>query len=127
MTATVLGFVVLAGGWVGRSTASQASTPGRDSGTPVLSVTLEGREFKWNPTTVTVRAGQRVRLRIANKGTIDHSFVSGLVRAPKAQEIAPGRETTVEWTIPPRGGSFEFWCDIPGHREAGMAGTILVK
>ncbi|MGH2373224.1 MAG: cupredoxin domain-containing protein [bacterium] len=93
----------------------------------VLSVTLEGTEFAWTPNTVTVRPGQRVRFRIVNRGSIAHTFMSDPAGIPITKEIDPGGEVTVEWTAPPRPGSLEFWCGIPGHREAGQVGTIVVK
>lgn len=93
----------------------------------VTEVTLEGGEFFWRPTTVTVRPGQRVRFRIVNKGAIAHTFVSDPVNIRETREIAPGEQLTVEWTAPTRTGSFEFWCGVPGHREAGMTGTLVIK
>ncbi|MFN2312139.1 MAG: plastocyanin/azurin family copper-binding protein, partial [Spirochaetia bacterium] len=32
---------------------------------------------------------------------------------------------TVEF-VADRAGSFEFYCSVPGHRQAGMYGTFVV-
>lgn len=122
----LLGSLLLLGGCGGQS-ASRA--PGQRPGpTPgALEVRLEGTEFKWNPRTVTVRPGQRVRFRVVNKGAIAHTFVSDPAGIRETAEIPPGGELTAEWTAPLRPGSLPFWCGVPGHREAGMEGTLVVK
>jgi len=123
--AAFLGLLLLTGGCArGAGPEAPAQRPGPAG---VLDVTLEGTEFAFAPNTVTVRPGQRVRFRIVNKGAIAHTFVSDPAGIPRSQEIPPGGEITVEWTAPPRPGSLEVWCDIAGHREAGMVATIAVK
>jgi uncharacterized cupredoxin-like copper-binding protein len=57
----------------------------------------------------------------------DHDLASDLAGMRETKLIPPGSELAVEWTAPSRPGSYEFWCAVPGHREAGMTGTIVVK
>ena len=40
-------------------------------------------------------------------------------------DIQPGQSTTV--TINAAAGSYQYYCSIPGHKEAGMVGTLTVK
>lgn len=105
-----------------------APTPGPRGAPPsgALVVRLEGTEFKWDSDRVTVRAGQRVRFQVVNKGAIAHTFLSDPAGIPETKEIPPGGEIAVEWTAPPRPATFEFWCGVPGHREAGMTGQLIV-
>lgn len=121
--ATIL--VLIAGG--ARMTISALPMPRAVAGPAILDVTLEGTEFKWKPNVVTVQRDQRVRFRVVNKGAIEHTFVSAPARIPETKEIPPGGQVTVEWKAPSRPGSLEFWCGVPGHREAGMVGKIVVK
>lgn len=124
--AILAALVMPAGG--GAARAAQASAPQTpDPPAAIARVTLIGTEFAWSPRTIVVRPGQRVQFRVVNTGTISHSFAGDRARLPKPREIAPGRSETVDWKAPSRPGSFEFWCDVPGHREAGMVGTIAVK
>ncbi|MGH2404581.1 MAG: plastocyanin/azurin family copper-binding protein, partial [bacterium] len=81
----------------------------------------------WKPSTVVVQPGQRVRFRVANNGSIDHDLASDLAGMRETRLIPPGSELMAEWTAPSRPGPYEFWCAVPGHRKAGMTGTIVVK
>ena len=45
---------------------------------------------------------------------------------PNGKTLAPKASAEILWRFNKR-GSFEFACLIPGHREAGMVGTVVVK
>ena len=45
---------------------------------------------------------------------------------PNAKKLAPKKTDEIVWKFS-KAGEFEFACLIPGHREAGMVGTIVVK
>jgi uncharacterized cupredoxin-like copper-binding protein len=45
---------------------------------------------------------------------------------PNAKRLALLTDGEIVWKFTRR-GTFEFACLIPGHREAGMRGTIDVK
>jgi uncharacterized cupredoxin-like copper-binding protein len=47
--------------------------------------------------------------------------------APKLHVAAgPGAQAKLTFT-PSRAGTYEFFCTVVGHKEAGMAGTLTVK
>jgi plastocyanin len=68
--------------------------------------------------------GEVLGLFVVNKDGIGHTFeVDGL---GIHVELPPNSTTAV--AIKPTGsGSLEFYCNVPGHREAGMVGTINVE
>lgn len=96
------------------------------------------------PDVVTVSKGEQVRFRLKNDGALDHEFFLGtpeeieehadMMKAmpdmkhdePLAKRFGPkeGGSIVVKFT---EVGEFEFACLIPGHREAGMKGKIIVK
>lgn len=41
----------------------------------------------------------------------------------KTETIQPGATTSVTFT-PDSTGTFPYWCDVPGHRDAGMTGEM---
>jgi uncharacterized cupredoxin-like copper-binding protein len=45
---------------------------------------------------------------------------------PNAVSAKPGESVEMLWRFD-KAGTFEFACLIPGHREAGMRGTVGVK
>jgi uncharacterized cupredoxin-like copper-binding protein len=45
---------------------------------------------------------------------------------PNAKRLKPKATNEIVWRFTKR-GEFEFACLIPGHREAGMLGKIVVK
>ena len=45
---------------------------------------------------------------------------------PNAKRLAPKKTGEIIWAFT-KAGEFDFSCLIPGHREAGMTGKIIVK
>ena len=39
--------------------------------------------------------------------------------------LPPGETQTVVINAKP--GSYEYYCNVPGHKEAGMVGTLVVE
>ncbi len=88
-------------------------------------VTVVAKEFSYTPSKITVRAGQPVQLVLDNKGVIEHDFVVDKFKV-KTGTVQPGKTGTVTFT-PNAKGTFEFYCSVPGHKEAGMKGTLVVQ
>jgi uncharacterized cupredoxin-like copper-binding protein len=45
---------------------------------------------------------------------------------PNGIRLEPGKSGELVWRFTKK-GEFEYGCLIPGHREAGMTGLIIVK
>ena len=88
--------------------------------------TANGMSFE--PAVITVEAGAEVTFVIKNAGTVDHEFESIEAGEAGIEEIIipPGRSRRVSWTAPDEAGSFPVYCDLPGHRAAGMELTLEV-
>ena len=79
-------------------------------------------DIAWKGAPTTATAGQ-VAFAIENQGQIIHNLkVEGL---PVSLEVAPGAKETQSIDLKP--GIYTFFCDVPGHREAGMEGTLAVS
>jgi plastocyanin len=87
-------------------------------------VRIVSTEFRFSPATVLVAAGRVVTLVLDNSGAeTEHGlFVPGLGFRLQASagEIAR-KNILVE-----KPGKYDYNCDLPGHREAGMTGTLIV-
>ncbi len=84
--------------------------------------------MKFTPNTFTVKAGQKVTIKLENKGVVMHDFTIDDVNGQKvSQPVDPGQTKTVSFTAPSTPGTVQFYCSQPGHRAAGMQGTITVQ
>jgi uncharacterized cupredoxin-like copper-binding protein len=111
----------------------------------VLITMREGSgEMMFIPNRVEVKRGEQVRFMLSNSGMLDHEFVLATAEEnvkhaeemkknpdmehddPNAKRIQPKKRDEIVWRFT-KAGTFEFGCLIPGHREAGMIGTIVVK
>jgi plastocyanin len=68
----------------------------------------------------------KVTIDFDNPAQLQHDVViaEGGKQLAKSQLISQAK-TTVSADLAP--GSYVFYCDVPGHREAGMEGTLTVK
>ena len=74
---------------------------------------------------VTVKAGQPATLVFECQGALEHALVideSGVA----IDHVAPGHSAAASFT-PDKPGSYTFYCSVPGHRQANMAGTLIVE
>ncbi len=113
---------------------------GSGSASSGASISATMSEFKFDPGTWSVTAGQQVSLKLTNSGSVEHSWVlmskpvagSSFTDADKAnilfsKTVPAGQSATVTFTAPATAGDYQVLCDVPGHLEAGMKGTLTVK
>jgi plastocyanin len=99
---------------------------GGGSGTGgATAVDLKAVDINWEPKTLNAKVNQPLTVNIANGGTLEHSFAVPDLGVPE-KTIAPGASDTVTF-IPSQAGTFQYVCNIPGHKEAGMVGTLTVS
>jgi plastocyanin len=103
---------------------AQVATIEPSNESKLAEVRIVSTEFRFSPATVLFAAGRTVTLVLDNSGAeTEHGlFVPGLgfrLQA-KAGEIAR-KNILVE-----KPGKYDYDCDLPGHRDAGMTGTLIV-
>jgi FtsP/CotA-like multicopper oxidase with cupredoxin domain len=75
------------------------------------------------PTSLSARAGTPVTITVHNGGGTEHNFSVGSLGATAM--IPPGGSEVLELpSLEP--GQYPFQCDVPGHADAGMTGTLTV-
>lgn len=103
-----------------------------DQGTqsPDGTYTVEGSEWQLDPGNLTVPAGENVTIAFENVGDAAHNWALDLdgdgEPEHKTATIQPGDTATVSFTVEEPGG-YAYFCDVSGHRDAGMAGTLTVQ
>ncbi len=90
-------------------------------------MTVEMSEYKYNPSTISVSAGQSVTLTLKNVGTLQHDFHCDQINPTGSPLVDPGKSVDFTFTAPSQAGTYDFWCTVPGHKELGMVGKLEVK
>jgi uncharacterized cupredoxin-like copper-binding protein len=106
-------------------------------------LTIELSEFTFTPKGLALTAGQPYVLKVTNVGDVKHEFTagdffgsvafrkaedaSGEFKAPTPREVEVFAGKTIAlYLIPTKAGTYDLVCEIEGHFEAGMFGTITV-
>lgn len=121
--------------------------PGK-AGTIDRTVNIAMEDLRFEPASLIIRRGETIRFVVSNHSEIDHDFTLGDAATqiahrkemaemmanggrmhhhddPNAMMVGPGQVKQLIWTFS-RTGKLQFDCNIPGHYEAGMRGTITV-
>jgi len=112
---------------------------------PISIVMTDGNgKMAFIPSAIEVKQGDQIKLLLRNNGVSDHELVLGTLdmnleharmmaenpdmkhEEPNARRLAPKKTGEILWRFT-KVGEFDFSCLIPGHREAGMTGKIIVK
>lgn len=107
---------------------------------------IEMTSFAYTPSVIEVGAGEVLEIAIQNAEPTLHDFtidnidadvhISYLGGTDQRQE--PDRDADVHFALTELAsgvvhmkvdepGEYEFYCSVPGHREAGMEGTLIVN
>jgi uncharacterized cupredoxin-like copper-binding protein len=101
---------------------------GGSGGQPAGSIKVSMTEFSFNPKDLSPPAG-KVVFFLLNEGQAPHDMVildSSDKRVAKSELVQPGNNSVFTIDNLPA-GTYIVVCDVPGHREAGMTGTLTVK
>ncbi len=145
--ALVGGVVALAGCGSSSSTTSSASTPTTAASTPAttssastpatpapssgastslaLAANPEG-QLKYTKMALTAKAGP-VNIDFTNMAPLEHNVTveSSSKSIVGATPTFKGGSKTL--TVNLKAGVYKFFCSVPGHRQAGMEGTLTVQ
>ena len=110
-------------------------------------INVTATDFAYAPSSITIPAGEPVTLKLTNNGAVEHDYVIEKINVTdvSASESMPaehhqmgdmpeydlhfyakaGETATLQFTaLEP--GTYEVFCSIKGHKEAGMIGTLVV-
>lgn len=116
-------------------------------GSRVINVTMretDDGKMVFIPNRFEIRKGEQVKFVLRNNGALDHEIVIATLAEnmkhaiemaknpemehedPNAKRLKPAKSGEIIWKFT-KVGEFDVSCLIPGHRESGMFGTIIVK
>jgi uncharacterized cupredoxin-like copper-binding protein len=105
-----------------KATTTTATTTTTSAAT---SVPVSETEFKITLPKTTLAAGS-YSFEVKNDGKIDHDLVvQGNGVDAKTPTISPGKSSTLKVDLKP--GTYDVYCSIPGHKQAGMDLKLTVS
>lgn len=85
--------------------------------------TVRGFNYGYSPKIINVKQGETVKLNLISDDSV-HTFTVDELDVD--QQFTYGKETQTTFTASKK-GVFQFYCAVPGHRENGMAGTLVIE
>lgn len=102
--------------------ATPAATP--SSGGAQSAVTLDANDpYNWSTKQLTVKPGDTIT--VVNKGILPHDFSVDELKIAQPLEAGKSYQITIPKDAKP--GQYQFYCNVPGHKEAGMVGTLTIE
>lgn len=110
----------------GSTPTGTGAAPAAPSATPQV-VQIHESEFKLDPAQITVRAGA-VTFNLSDDGKASHDLhiapAGTTNEIGSASRMQPGGTASFTVTLQP--GTYDIWCGVGQHRQAGMQGTVKV-
>ncbi len=105
-----------------------SATPGATPGaSPTASGVIEVHtldSLKFDPSEFTASPGQEIH--VVNEGVLEHDFI--IDELDMATDVLQGGgDQTIAVPDDAEPGEYTFYCSVPGHRAAGMEGTMTVE
>jgi plastocyanin len=109
------------------STPAPSSSGGgsSSSGGNTLKISADKTQLKFNTSSLKAKAGT-VTITMTNPSQLQHGVaVTGNGVNKAGSVVGNGGSSTVTLKLKP--GKYTFYCPVPGHRQAGMQGTLTVQ
>ena len=98
---------------------------GGGGGGAALKVTADPTgQLTWEPKELTASAGQ-VTIELDNPSPVSHDIEISGNGVEEVSDLVANGTATVSADLQP--GEYEYYCTVPGHKDAGMDGTLTVK
>lgn len=101
------------------------------AGPPVGTVDVGMGDLFFDPTVITIPANAAVTFNVKNVGALPHNFSvtdhlnPGVKNLGVSVDAAGGQSAQTNINAP--AGTYYFYCNVPGHEQAGMFGYLKVE
>jgi len=114
-----------------QSTATSASTQSTSTAAPTTAtaLSLEANpqgQLKYNTSSLTAKAG-KVTIDFKNMSPLGHNVTVESSGGGTLGATETFQNATKKLTLNLKPGTYKFFCSVPGHRQAGMEGTLVVN
>jgi plastocyanin len=108
------------------TTESTTAAGGGGAGGTVDVTAAADNSFAFDQTSLSTKAGT-VTVNFDNPASLSHDVV---IEDSSGKELGKTdliSQSTASTTVDLQPGTYTYFCDVPGHREGGMEGTLTVK
>lgn len=105
--------------------ATTGSTPAAGASTVNVAADPEGT-LRYTTTSLSASAGQ-VSIDFTNMSSLEHNVTVASASGAVVGETPTFAGGTKSVSLKLAPGTYKFYCSVPGHRAAGMEGTLTVK
>jgi nitrite reductase (NO-forming) len=108
--------------------SATASKPSDGASAATQQLSVKGMDtMKFDPPTLSAKAGQPIQVTLDNTGALVHDFsITEGVAQPVKSIAQPGQKAVATFTID-KPGTYTYFCSQPGHEQAGMKGTLTIQ
>ena len=107
------------------SSSAAASSSTAPAGALSIEANREG-QLSFNKTTLSAKAG-KVTIAFTNMSPLAHNLTVEATGGKILGATPTFQGATKSLTLTLKAGTYKFFCSVPGHRMAGMEGTLTVK
>ena len=86
------------------------------------SIELDAQDISWSKKEITAKPGDTIVVK--NTGALPHDFSVDALQI--ADPIDSGASVTVTIPADAKPGTYEYYCNVAGHKEAGMVGKLTI-
>jgi uncharacterized cupredoxin-like copper-binding protein len=125
----LIGFIALLPVLAACASATSKLSEGAASGSAATQqLTVKAMDtMKFDPPTLSAKAGQPIQVTLDNTGALVHDFsITDGVSQPIKSVAQPGQKAVATFTID-KPGTYTYLCSQPGHEQAGMKGTLTIQ
>jgi uncharacterized cupredoxin-like copper-binding protein len=107
------------------TTNTTSTTAGGGAGSTLKLAADPSGALKFDKSSLSAKSG-KVTIKMDNPSPVDHAVaIKGNGASASGNTVGKGGVSTASATLKP--GTYEFFCPVDGHEQAGMKGTLTVK
>jgi nitrite reductase (NO-forming) len=100
-----------------------AATGAGGGGGAAAALEVVATEFKFDPAALQLPGPGELTVTLVNKGAVEHDLT---IEGVRGKAFARAGETAAATFKVAQTGTYAVFCSVPGHKEAGMTGTLVV-
>ncbi len=85
---------------------------------------VSGTSFAFDPKEIKVKQGDTVKIDFKDTGGFHNLTIEGY--NVQTKQIQAGQSDSIEF-VADKTGTFEYFCNVDGHKEMGMVGKLIVE